>query len=128
MAETFGTWLKHRRLEQNLSQAGLAERGDMKRATVSLYEKDGIAHPKMAQLDKLAKGLGVSKDDVRAAFAARTILGDQKLVDEESVEIGKGVRVVFNLKDAKLTTEDTLKFISAMKLVLDGLRSRRSKS
>lgn len=67
MAETFGRWLEQKRDAAGLNQTELAKLSRVSKNTISLYEQDKVAQPRLKQLDKIALALGLSKQEVRRA-------------------------------------------------------------
>ena len=55
MYETFGQWLKEKRVEAGFSQTELARRARTTKATISLLESDKIEQPRFDKLDGLEK-------------------------------------------------------------------------
>lgn len=70
MENSFGKWLAEKRLEKGLNQTELAKRSRITKATISLYESDKIAQPRFYQLEKIAKALGLSIDEMHHAYAS----------------------------------------------------------
>jgi transcriptional regulator with XRE-family HTH domain len=67
MSETFGQWLKRRRLESGYNRTELAQRSRTTKATISLYELDKIDQPRRSVVDRIAKALAVPIDEARTA-------------------------------------------------------------
>ena len=66
MEITFGTFLRQKRQEKNLTQKELAERLFVSDSAVSKWEKD-VAHPDITLLPKLSEILGVSEHELITA-------------------------------------------------------------
>lgn len=66
MKNTFGEFLKEKRLEKNLTQKDLAERLFVSASAVSKWEKD-VAHPDITLLPKLSEILGVTEHELITA-------------------------------------------------------------
>jgi len=66
MEISFGTFLKQKRQEKNLTQKQLAELLYVSESAVSKWEKD-VAHPDITLLPKLAEILGVSEHEIITA-------------------------------------------------------------
>lgn len=70
MKNTFGEFLKQRRLEKNLTQKELANLLIISESAVSKWEKD-VAHPDITLLPKLSEILGVSEHELITASIDR---------------------------------------------------------
>ena len=66
MEKSFGTFLKEKRLEKNLTQKELAKLLFVSESAVSKWEKN-VAHPDISLLPKLAEILGVSEHELITA-------------------------------------------------------------
>lgn len=66
MEKSFGTFMKEKRLEKNLTQKELAKILYVTESAVSKWEKN-VAHPDISLLPKLAKILGVSEHELITA-------------------------------------------------------------
>ena len=66
MENTFGAFLKQRRIDKNLTQKELANILFVSESAVCKWEKD-IAHPDITLLPKLAEVLGVSEHELITA-------------------------------------------------------------
>ena len=66
MGNTFGTFLKEKRLEKDLTQRELAKMLFVSESAVSKWEKD-VAHPDITLLPKLAEILGVTEHEIITA-------------------------------------------------------------
>ena len=66
MEKSFGTFMKEKRLEKNLTQKELAKILYVTESAVSKWEKD-VAHPDISLLPKLAEILGVSEHELITA-------------------------------------------------------------
>jgi transcriptional regulator with XRE-family HTH domain len=62
--------LRELREQRNLTQGQVAERGGMRQAQISLIERERKANLRLATIDKLARGLGCTPDEVIAALRA----------------------------------------------------------
>jgi|GEM_PF-5836412 len=120
MSETFGAWLEQKRLSVGLNQTELAERTDVSKTTISLYESDKIAQPRFSQLDKIAKVIGVSSDEIRKAWASR----NAGVTNEDFDEIDlSSVRVA--MKKGDFTEDDKAEFLDDVRHSLERLRRRK---
>lgn len=74
--ETFGQWLRLMRKQRGFSQDTLAERAHTSKSNISLIEADKIAQPRFDKLEKIAKALGISKEQIREEYARRSVARD----------------------------------------------------
>lgn len=122
--ETFGQWLKHRREDKGLSQAELARRAQMARATVSLYEKNAINQPRLHQLEKIAHVLGIEDEEMRSAFASLTMNVGSGGAEMDSFEVMKGVVVSFDRKKSTLSASQRDEVVEVLKLLVKGIKQK----
>ncbi len=62
--ETIGTKIKKIRLKQKLTQDNLARKSDLPYTTLTKIETNVITKPSIQTVMKIAKGLGISLDDL----------------------------------------------------------------
>jgi transcriptional regulator with XRE-family HTH domain len=121
--ESFGQWLKHKREDKGFSQAELARKAGMARATVSLYEKDSITQPRLTQLTKIARVLDIEVGEMHSAFASLAMdVGSGGETD--AFEVLKGVVVSFDRKESNLTAPQREKVIDVLKLLVKGITAK----
>lgn len=65
MSETFGDYLKEKRLALRYSQDDVADISGVSKTTISLLETNQIPQPRFNTLFKIAKALRLHKDEVR---------------------------------------------------------------
>lgn len=124
MKETFGAYLRTKRKSIGLNQAEVARRGGLSRAIYSMYELDRIKQPRLPQLDKLAKGLGVKKEEVRAAYAARSLNKGFEYGETESYPIARGVEISINHSRANLTDIQANELIRTLQIIYKGIKAK----
>ncbi len=66
MENTFGSFLRQKRQEKNLTQKQLSKLLFVSESTISKWEKD-VAHPDITLLPKLSEILGVSEHELITA-------------------------------------------------------------
>lgn len=118
MRESFGQWLIRQRRLLGLTQTEFAERAQMKKATLSLYEKDGVNQPRFKQLDKIARALGKPRDEVRRAASPA--------ISDESHDILDIATVMFHDAD-RLTPEEREELLQTVRRVAAGMLSEHGK-
>lgn len=78
-----GPWVRSVRIEQGLSQRGLADRAGLSRSYLCDIERGRGSQPSLETLDKLAAALGLSRNELmRAAGLIEGGAGDRQ-TDEE---------------------------------------------
>lgn len=115
MSESFGKWLIRQRKLLGLNQTEFAKRAQITKATLSLYEKDAVDQPRLRQLEKIARALGKSPDEVRRAAAP---------VADDTHDILEGVVIMFQ-DEAKLSPEEKEKILEIVRTVARGVKSER---
>lgn len=123
--ETFGQWLRNKRIEKGLNQETLGIRaGGISRAAISLYEKDEIKQPRLSQLKHLAIALDIPFEELMSVFSRR--LFNKALpsndADGDFREVVDGVYLKINLKAANLTTDESTRIITALELLYKGMQ------
>lgn len=118
MTESFGQWLERKRRAAGLNQTELAQRSRVTKATISLYERDGIDQPRRGQIDKIAKALGVSVDEARskAGYASEKLEGT-------TLDIADDLRVSL-LHGKDYTDEDKAEFEIGLGAAYEVLKAR----
>lgn len=86
MSESFGSWLKLLRDKLGYSQQEVADRAKVTKSTISLLENDKIELPRLDGLDRIAKVLGVSTEEMRRNLAVRMIMKDSQFVPPPILE------------------------------------------
>jgi transcriptional regulator with XRE-family HTH domain len=87
MSESFGEWLKQKRRSAGLTQEDLAKRIGATKSTISLYEKDKIAQPRLHQLDSIGRVLGIDVKTIRKEFTDRNVTSSQTSPPTNYVEL-----------------------------------------
>jgi len=93
--QTFGDWLRAKRLEKGLSGPELERRSGVSRQYISNLERNlrssftnELIQPSVEKVDALAKGLGVSSTEARfaAGWAADTVSPELKdRIEDEDI-------------------------------------------
>lgn len=73
MNETFGDWLKALRKKIGFSQQELADRSGVTKSTISLLEKNKIEQPRISGLERIAKALNISPEEMRRALVEKKL-------------------------------------------------------
>lgn len=118
MSETFGKWLEQQRLRIGLNQTELAERSHVSKATISLYEADKVAQPRLHQLDKIAKVLSITSDAIRSEFSERNMSSQTELLN-----IDTDVDIRFQ-GSKNWSDEKRSRVVDAFKTVVAGIKAR----
>lgn len=115
VSESFGQWLIRQRKLLGLNQTDFAKRAQITKAALSLYEKDAVDQPRFKQLDKIARALGKSPEEVRRAASPPL---------EETHDVLEGVVIMFQ-DEAKLSPEEKEKILEIVRTVARGVKSER---
>jgi transcriptional regulator with XRE-family HTH domain len=87
----YGTWLRLRREERNLTQEGLAERAGINRSHLNRIERGAVSLPGREMRERINQALGIAHDD---PGYLRTLPVHERAVealsrDEEGLSLGQ---------------------------------------